>query len=60
MLLSALPAQAQTAPKGDAATDVLFVLDSSASMSRDDERGKASDPQRLRISAVRARPDTPR
>lgn len=46
------------APNGAAAmetpTDVLFILDSSASMSRDDARGKASDPQGLRLSAVRA------
>ena len=51
------PVYAQTAPPSPGAevpTDVLFVLDSSASMSRDDSRGRASDPQRLRISAVRA------
>ncbi len=35
-------------------TDILFVLDGSGSMSRDDSRGKASDPQRYRFSAVRA------
>ncbi|HEY3109115.1 MAG TPA: VWA domain-containing protein, partial [Chloroflexota bacterium] len=54
------PAGAQTPPAArpaaaqDLSTDVLFVLDSSASMSRDDARGRASDPQRLRLSAVRA------
>src|ERR671932_699602 len=46
------PPPASTA--GDAPTDVLFILDSSASMSRDDARGKASDPERLRLSALRA------
>src|SRR5262245_50243880 len=48
------PPPARPAPTGDGSTDVLFVLDSSASMSRDDARGKASDPERLRLSAVRA------
>jgi hypothetical protein len=35
-------------------TDILFVVDGSASMSRDDWRGHASDPQGLRRSALRA------
>jgi len=42
-------AHAQEAP-----ADVLFILDSSASVSRDDWRGKASDPNDLRLTAVRA------
>jgi hypothetical protein len=58
-LTMAMPAHAQSAtptgvPAGETPTDVLFILDSSASMSRDDKRGRASDPQGLRRSAVRA------
>lgn len=57
-LASANPVLAQSAPPAAAGaetpTDVLFILDSSASMSRDDSRGRASDPQGLRRSAVRA------
>src|SRR5439155_21690988 len=54
-VLSPSPAFAQAVPAAtETPTDVLFVLDSSASMSRDDLRGKASDPQGLRLSAVRA------
>jgi hypothetical protein len=55
LLALVLPAAAHAQqPADDPPTDVLFVLDSSASMSRDDSRGKASDPQALRLSAVRA------
>lgn len=55
LLTLALPAAVYAQqPVDDPPTDVLFILDSSASMSRDDRRGKASDPQGLRLSAVRA------
>ncbi len=47
-LVTTLVAHAQEAP-----TDVLFILDSSASVSRDDWRGRASDPNDLRLTAVR-------
>src|SRR5687767_15778364 len=53
-LATAVPAFAQSAPAAETPTDVLFILDSSASMTRDDSRGRASDPQGLRLSAVRA------
>src|SRR5687768_10751630 len=55
LLALVLPAAAYAQqPADDPPTDVLFILDSSASMSRDDSRGKASDPRGLRLSAVRA------
>ncbi|HEY3083339.1 MAG TPA: VWA domain-containing protein [Chloroflexota bacterium] len=54
LLLLLWPIAAQAQQPDDPPTDVLFVLDSSASMSRDDSRGQASDPRGLRLSAVRA------